>query len=201
MLISESMQNIIRVLLNKKVKSVRELSKEANTSLGITSKIVNQLKISDYISKRFEIKNKKRLLDFFAYSFSINELERIEFVAAERPQYIIKKIANIAIKNDLEYAFTLFSATEIIKPYVAPSETHFYILEEEKDEWERILPKNNILPSQRGNVLLLIVDRNYFYNMRVVDGIKVVSLSQLYADLMSYKGRGEDAARELIENV
>lgn len=201
MLISASMQSIIRVLLNKRVKSIRELSKEAKTSLGITSKIFNQLKNSDYISKKFEIKNKKRLLDFFAYSFSVNELKRIEFVAAERPQYVMKKIVNIANKNNLEYAFTLFSATEVIKPYVVPNETHFYILKDEKEKWGRALPKNNILPSQKGNILLFVVNKNYFYNSQIINGMKVVSLSQLYADLISYKGRGGEAAKELIKNV
>jgi len=201
MLISESMQNIIRVLVNKKIRAVRELSKEAKTSLGITSKIVNQLKNTGYLARNFEIRNKKRLMDFFAYSFSLNELKRIEFTAAERPQYLIKKIANIANKNNLEYAFTLFSATEIIKPYVAPNETHLYILKQEKDRWEKILPKNNIIPSQKGNIILFVVDKNYFCNTQVIASIKVTSLPQLYVDLMSYKGRGEDAAKELIEYV
>ncbi len=198
MLISKSMQNIIRVILNKKIRSVRELSRESNNSLGITSKIVNQLAASDYLEKRdFKIKNKERLLEFYSLSYSLNELKNLQFVAPERPQYIIKKIANIANKNKLEYALTLFSATEIVKPYVAPAETHLYVLKEQQKNWELILPKSNILPAQKGNVILFIVEKEYFYNCKNINGINVISLPQLYADLTAYKGRGAEAAKML----
>ena len=64
------MQSIIRVLLNEKAKSVRELAKESGDSLGITSKIVNQLITSDYLEKRnLKLKNKEKLLEFYSSSF------------------------------------------------------------------------------------------------------------------------------------
>lgn len=198
MLIPKSMQNIIRIILNERVKSVRELSKESSCSLGITSKIVNQLIATGYIEKKnLRLKNKERLMDFYYSSSSLNELENIHFIASERAVYIIKKITNIADKNKLMYAFTLFSATEIVRPYVSPNETHLYILKEQKKDWELILPKNNILPAQKGNVILFAVDKNYFYNYRNIHGMNVVSLPQLYCDLKSYGGRGEEAAKML----
>lgn len=192
------MQNIIRVILNGKVKSVRELAKESNNSLGITSKIANQLIASGYMEKRnLKLKNKEKLLQFYSLSFSLRELESIHFIASERAAYIIKKITNIANKNDLEYAFTLFSATEIVRPYVAPNETHLYIPKEQKKNWQSILPKNNILPAQRGNVILFAVGKEYFYNCKTIHGIRIISLPQLYADLTAYGGRGEEAAKML----
>ena len=198
MLISKSMQSIIRVILSERVKSVRELAKESGNSLGITSKIVNQLIASGYLEKRnLKLKNKEKLLEFYSSSFSLKELESIYFIASERPAYIIKKIANIADKNKLIYAFTLFSATEIIRPYVSPNETHLYILKRQMKEWESVLPKNNILPAQKGNIILFAVDEHYFYNYKRINGINIISLPQLYADLKSYRGRGEEAAKML----
>ena len=200
MLISESMQKIIRVLLNKKELSLRKLSKESNVSLGLTVKITNQLKLTGYISKRAKIsvRNYYKLLNAWAYSVSIKEIPTIEFNAAERPQYLIKKIANLANKNKLKYAFTLFSATEICCPYVSPNETHLYIREKEK--WT-ILEKNNIFPAQKGNIKLMVVDDSFFYNIQTINSVNIISYPQLYVDLFSYGGRGEEAAQELLKVI
>lgn len=192
------MQNIIRVILNKEVNSVRELARESNNSLGITSKIVNQLIASNYLEKRnLKLKNKKKLLKFYSLSYSLKELKNLHFIASERPQYLIKKIADIAKKNNLEHAFTLFAGTEIVRPYVAPNETHLYTLKDQQKKWEFILPRNNIFPAQKGNIILFIVEKEYFYNCKTINGIKVISLSQLYADLIAYGGRGLEAAKML----
>ena len=38
---------------------------------------------------------------------------------------------------------------------------------------------------------------DYFYNYKRINGINIISLPQLYADLKSYRGRGEEAAKML----
>ena len=82
MLISESMQKIIRVLLNKKELTLRELSIESNVSLGLTVKITNQLKLTGYIKKKVKIKVIKyyKLLNAWAYSVSLKEIPRIGWI-------------------------------------------------------------------------------------------------------------------------
>ena len=201
MLISKSMQSILRVLLNEKVTSLRELSKLSSTSLGITSKIINQLKNSKYINKNLSISNKQKLIIFWSYSFSLSELKNINFIAAERPQYIIKKITNLANKNKLKYAFTLYSATEIFDPYVSPNKTHLYILESEKNKWEKLLSKNGFSPAEEGNVILFLVDKSYFYQTKSINNTNIISTPQLSADLYSLGGRGSEAAKRLLKNV
>ncbi|MBL7148049.1 MAG: winged helix-turn-helix domain-containing protein [Nanoarchaeota archaeon] len=202
MLIPKTTQNILRVILNDdKIENIRDLSKKAHVSIGITSKIINQLKKSGYILNS-KLANKNNLMKFYAFSSSINEIDKIEFVASERPQYIIKKISQIATKNKLNYAFTLFSATEIIKPYIMPNETYLYILKKDKEAWIKILNKNNIFLSQKGNVILFLVDQEYFYNKKTINNMNTISIPQLYADLLSFKkDYGEKAAEELIKNV
>lgn len=206
MLVSKSMQELVRVLVNNKEKTLtlREISKEANASVGITSKIINNLEKTGYLKRvrgGFKVINLNKLLNAWAYCVSVNELEKIEFNAAERPQYLIKKIAEIADKNNLKYAFTLFSATEIVAPYVSPNESHLYILEKEKEKWEKIMPKNNIFLAEKGNVICFLVDEKYFYNAKKIRDIRIVSLPQLYADLFSFSARGEEAAQEVLKII
>src|SRR3989338_7417727 len=188
MLISESMQKIIRVLLNTKKLTLRKLSSECGVSLGISSKIINQLEKTEYLVRKrgfLEVRNYRKLLNAWAYSSSITDLKKLEFIGAESPSYLIKKISLIANKNKLEHAFTLFAGTEIVCPYVTPSEVHFYILESEKKEWENDLRKERIFPAEKGNIICFLADKSY-------------------VDLFSFGGRGEEAAAELskvIKNV
>ena len=203
MLISENLDRSIRVLLNKRSLTVRELAKEARISLGMASKIANMLENTGYVRLRrgrgVQVANWIRMLKAWSYTSSIKELKTLQFMAAERPQYIIKKIAEICQRNNLRYAFTLLSATEVIAPYVSPNETHLYILESQKKEWEIVLKKENIFPAEKGNVVCFMADENRFYGAIAANGINIISIPQLYADLSSSGGRMEEAAEELLK--
>jgi len=48
-------------------------------------------------------------------------------------------------------------------------------------------------------VLLQPYDEGVFYGLQNINDIKVVSDIQLYLDLKSYRGRGEDAAQAIFE--
>lgn len=204
MIINKSTQDIIRVLLNEKDKlTMRELASKASVSLGMTVKIINALESSGYTEKKrgIKVKNWEKLVKAWGHTVSIRELKKIEFSAAERPQFVIKKIASILNKNKIKYAFTLFSATEVLAPYVAPAETHLYILKEDRKKIEKLFKKENILPAEKGNVVCFLGDESYFYNSQNIRGIKIISSPQLYVDLFSYGGRGEDAAENLLEVI
>jgi hypothetical protein len=57
------------------------------------------------------------------------------------------------------------------------------------------------VPSGANVTLLVPYDSGVFYGARAYDDISVVSPVQLYLDLVSYKGRGEEAAQFLFERV
>ena len=199
MIINNTTQNIIRVLLNEKKIKIRELAKFANVSLGMTVRIVNALESSGLVKKSrgISVLNFKKLLKAWAYTRSIEENKKIQFLAAERPQYLIKKISNLL--KDNSYAFTLFSATEIVFPYVAPNKVHMYILESQEDIIKKIFLKEGIMPAEEGNVVCYIVDESYFYASQEVRGVKIINLPQLYIDLIDYSGRGEEAAEKILK--
>lgn len=56
--------------------------------------------------------------------------------------------------------------------------------------------------SSGANVSLLTpYDEGVFYGARDCEGIRVVSPVQLYLDLHGFRGRGEEAAKVLLEEV
>lgn len=209
MLIPEKLNTIIRILLvnafeNKQNLHLSALAKKANITPAMVARLVLRLKRSEYVDMRRGIKviDSIKLMTAWGYTYSIRELERSEFLAAERPQYVMLKIANEARRRGLRYAFTLFSATEHVYPYVAPSDTHLYILKKDLKAWQSLFRQENMLPTEReGNVICLLVDEDYFEGITEVRDVFVVSIPQLYADLFSYGGRGEEAAKELIKLI
>lgn len=203
MLLNKTTQDIIRVLLNEKDRklTLRELASKAKVSLGMAVKIVSALESCRKISKKrgISIVSVPKLLNGWAYTTSVYENAKLEFIAPERPQYLIKKISTILKKET--YALTLFSATEIVAPYVAPDKVHLYILKGTEQKISGLFAKNGILPAEEGNIVCYIVDESHFYGSKEIRGLKIISFPQLYADLISYEGRGKEAAEYVLKLI
>jgi hypothetical protein len=53
-----------------------------------------------------------------------------------------------------------------------------------------------------GNVRLVQpFDEGVFYKTQDVEGVKIVSNVQLYVDLINYPSRGEEAAKNILEEI
>ncbi len=202
MLISGKMNTIIQVLLTTNSKSINEISKKADLTPAMASRILKRLQDSEYIAitpNNVKVVDKSRLLKAWGYSYTIRELPKVEFLGAGRPQFVMEKIINIAQKLNLTYAFTLFSATESIYPHVLPSVTHLYINIEDSDKWKEAFLKENILPiGKNGNVTCILVNKDFFENNIISfkdSNKRTVSLERLYADLISFGGMGEEAGQ------
>ena len=72
-----------------------------------------------------------------------------------------------------------------------------------QEEIEKIRMVLEIKPVESGaNVTILKpYDEGVFYGTNEIDGSKVVSPIQVYLDLRSLRGRGEEAAAALLERV
>jgi len=200
MIINKSTQDIIRVLLNENAKlSIRELSEKANVSVGMAFKIIGALESTGQLEKKRGIKvvSYEKLLKAWSLTVSIKENRKIEFLGAERPQYLIKKIGELL--RNTTYAFTLFSATELVAPYTAPDKVHLYILKGDEKKVSRLFGKEGITPAETGNIVCYLVDESHFYGSKEVNEIKVISMPQLYVDLISYGGRGEESAEQILK--
>ena len=67
---------------------------------------------------------------------------------------------------------------------------------------ELILSLNFKLVNSGANVnILLPYDVGVFYGLKTIDGIQIASPIQIYLDLLSYRGRGEEAAESIFDEV
>ncbi|MGB9622946.1 MAG: MarR family transcriptional regulator, partial [Candidatus Bathyarchaeia archaeon] len=99
--------NVIHVLLNtKKSLSLREFSREAQVSLSRCSRYINELERLGYVRRRPRIKViNEEMVYLIAYARPLKSLKMVNFEALERPEYLIKKIAELAA-DELSYAYT-----------------------------------------------------------------------------------------------
>ena len=189
------------VLNSEKPLSLRELSREAQVPLSRCSRVVIEMERLGYVRKRPQIKVvNQELVYLVAYARPLKSLRSVNFESLERPQYLIKKIAELAGKN-LAYVYTHLAGAELLAPYVVPNEVYAYVVEKQVGEWAKVLEANQIYPSEMGQVHLVIPDLDPFYRAQEVRGARVVSNFLLFADLYSCGGREREAARFLAEKV
>lgn len=201
-MIPSSALRVVHVALNsEKQLSLRELAREAQVSPSRCSRHINELEKLGYVRKRPRIKViNEELVYFIAYGCPLKSLRSINFESLERPQYLIKKIAELA-GGKLVYAYTHLAGAELVAPYVVPNEVYVYVAEMQLREWIKVFEKNQIYPGKAGPIHLVISDLNPFYGAREVRGAKVVSNFLLFADLYSCGGREREAAKFLAEKV
>jgi len=201
-MIPNSALRLVHVLLNsEKPLSLRELAREAQVPLSRCSRNISELEKLGYVRKRPRIKViNEELVYLIAYARPLKSLKSINFESLERPQYLIKKVAEIA-GGELAYAYTHLAGAELVAPYVVPNVVYVYVQEGQVPKWTEVFEDNQIYPNERGSVHLVISDLDPFYGAREVRGAKVVSNFLLFADLYSCGGREREAARFLAEKV
>ena len=57
------------------------------------------------------------------------------------------------------------------------------------------------VPSGANVTLLTPYEAGVFYGVQEIGGVRVASAVQVYLDLIGFKGRGEEAASTLLEEV
>ena len=85
----------------------------------------------------------------------------------------------------------------MVAPFLRYNRVFAYIL----DDIEKIAKDLEFKEVSAGSNISILqpYDEGVFYKLQVIDGAKVVSDIQLYLDLISYKERGEEAAKFLYE--
>jgi len=183
--------------------TVREVAKEAGTSVGYTHAVLATL--MNMRSVRRNERNRLRLMDvetllkrwaaYHQYTYANTFLQYYTF--EQNVDTFLRGVAE-RLKNE-EYALTSLAGAWLVSPYVRPVDAHFYA--ETKQKGEQIAKLLDIKPTAgTGNVKIVVpYDKGVFYGLRLIEGIKVVSNVQLFVDLWNYPSRGEDAAKRIYE--
>jgi len=203
-LYSPKASRLLRVLLNnpKRVWKIKDLAKEAEVSFGQVSNVKKLLADREWLvsdSDGIVLKQPQEVLIEWAENYDFRKSLVSDYYSLEDSVTIEEKLAIVCRQQDLAYALTGISGAARLAPAVRSPRIMAYVSTITKE----IITGLGIKEVGSGaNVTLLIpYDEGVYYGMKEIRGINIVSPVQLYLDLKSYKGRGEEAAQVLLERI
>ena len=117
----------------------------------------------------------------------------------ERRDYMVKKPLSLLAGSGLQHAATTYLAESVVQDYLFTSRVDVYVRQEDAAEWHELIVEDGLVGG--GNFRLLFGDDHVFYKSLVVEGVAVVSLPQIAADLYDVGGACAEAADMLVERV
>ncbi len=195
---------ILRTLLENPTKewTLQELAQTAGVSLGLVHRMSKALEERLFAEKRrgqFTLQDPGGLLDAWRnfYMGLRVRWQRYYWPIAQDMHTGMHEIAKAAREADLRYAFTGPAAASLLVPYLMVSAIHCYVGALKPDLLDAL--KANPIPSG-GNLFFNVIQReDTFLGSYQVEDLYLVSDIQLYLDLCSLGGRGEEAAEALRE--
>lgn len=193
---------VLRVLLEdvKRSWQVQAMARQARVSLGLAFKVKQRLLDLEYAREGDEglrLLRPEELLRQWAANYSYTKSNALDCFAIGDPPALEQALSEYCRKHRIAYAFTLFSGAARIAPFARYSRGCVFAVSE-APKLMRELGWQSV-PSGANFTILTPFDEGLLYGARQVNGDVVVSDVQLYLDLASYKGRGEDAATFILE--
>lgn len=203
-LYSPKAARILRVLLMNPQTAwrVQTLAKEANVSIGLVSKVKKLLADREWItaeSEGLKLADPEDLLAEWADNYTYRKNEIREFYSLKSIPEIENGVAELLPRMGLRYALTGFSGADRLAPFTRYNKAMVYV--DETDEDLATVLNLKKVTSGANVTLLTPYDEGVFYGTQQIGGLVIASPIQLYLDLYSYRGRGEEAAKELFEQV
>jgi hypothetical protein len=191
---------IIRLMLGgSRTWQVQQLAVEAQVSIGLVSKIKQELQEREWLASTedgIKLSDPEQVLKAWAeaYSYRNNDVREYYTMASGGDSEVA--IARWCDENGVRYALTGFSGARLSSPRVRYNRSTIYV----ESKIEDLANGMDLKPVETGgNVLLLKpYDDGVFQGSRILYDMWVVSPAQLYLDLQSMPGRGEEAAEEVL---
>ncbi len=199
---SPKSSRILRVLLSDPAKKwyVEDLSKEAGISIGLTSRVKKALLSEEWIkeeNKSFYLIKPQEVLNQWVNNYSYEKNRGFSFYSGLSEDQLEAAIKKECERRRYRYGLALFSGARKVAPFVRFMRFFSYI-DGNIDDVAKALQLKKV--ETGANVTLLQpYDEGVFYGLQDIRGINVVSDIQLYLDLRSFKGRGEEAAQAIFE--
>ena len=195
---------VLRVLLNNPRKNwkIQELADEAEVSLGQTANVKKLLDSRELIEKTEEgyaLREPFSLLSEWSQNYDFRKNRTRNFFSLKSIPDIEAEIAEVCERNKIPYALTGFSGAARFTMAVRYQRVMAFV-DAEEDQLLKLFEFKEV--SSGANVTLLMpYDAGVYYGVTTKEGSRVVSPVQLYLDLIGFKGRGEEAANALLEEV
>ena len=194
---------VVRALLAEPGRAWRleELGKAAAVSLGHSHNVVKRLEDLRWVERdeaqRIHLGKPADLLEAWCESYTYRENDIASYAVPERlTRKFMTDVAHAATAQTRRYAFTLNAGASLIAPHLRASSVHAY-LEGDPAPVADALGLRPAGESEAGLHLMAPYDTGVFHGVLEKAGLKVVSLPQLYADLMHFERRGKEQAEHL----
>ena len=203
-LYSPKSERILRVLLSSRQCSwkVEELSREADVSLGLVSKVRKLLADREWLDPRSSgtrLLLPELVLNDWAREYRFGKHRSISFYSFASGTEAEESVAHAAERCGVRIALTGFSAAVRYAPAVRYQRSMIFCQADPLRIAQELDLKQ--VPSGANLTLIQPYDEGVFYAVQERDGIQVVSPIQTYLDLISQAARGEEAAEALLEGV
>lgn len=192
---------IIRLMLGETgAWQVQQLAAQAEVSIGLVSKVKQELQEREWLVStegRIKLSDPEQVLKAWAEAYSYKKNSVREYYTMMSSSDSEAAVARWCEENGTRYALTGFSAARLSSPRVRYNRSTIYV----ESKIEDLVNDTDLKPVDTGgNVLLLSpYDEGVFQGSRNLYGMWVVSPPQLYLDLQSMPGRGEEAAEKVLE--
>ena len=203
-LYSPRAERVLRVLLNnpRKAWKIAKLADEAQVSLGQVSNVKKLLMDREWIQtdkSGFVLSEPEQLLQEWDENYSFRKNTVRGFYSLKSVSEIESDLAEVCNQEGLIYALTSFSGAARLAPAVRYQRAMAYVADRDED----IVSQLGLIKVTSGaNVSLLTpYDEGVFYGTREIDGILIASPIQIYLDLRGFRGRGEEVAQVLLDQV
>jgi len=197
-------ERALRTILSnpKRVWKVKELSLEANVSVGWVSNIKKMLNDREWLKldeSGFSLAEPLKLLTEWSQNYNYRRNEVRDFYSMKSIPEIEADIANACDRKGIKYALTGFSGAARFAPSVRYQRVIVYI-QETDDNLETLLNLKAV-PSGANVSILKPYDEGVFHSAVKADDTIIASPVQIYLDLLGFRGRGEEAAETILKEV
>ncbi|MEE8168073.1 MAG: hypothetical protein V3T58_04295 [Candidatus Hydrothermarchaeales archaeon] len=179
--------------------SIYELAKDAETlDYSATHTFVKELEKAGFVIKmrgRYRLSNAPGAVQYLSLFQPFQSRQKEDFYVLGDMKAKMKLVES----SGLSYAFTLFSAGELLYPYVKTEDVHAYISTGEFDSWREYLIKEGARRAvpKEANMVLIPVGEDYYFTGREIRNHRIAPIGIVLADLLSYGGVGREQANAI----
>jgi hypothetical protein len=182
------------------------LASVAGISTGLAYNLLKRLAELELVQtpdlgrgKEYVLTDPEELLKAWARSYDYSISCQRGYYSPDDPPSNEERLARACERKETRYALTLTSGSARLASALRYNRAYAYV--ERGDEEIASSLGWKAVPSGANVVLLKPYDEGVFYATTKENGVQVVCAPQLYVDLASYAGRGEEAALAILENV
>ncbi|MGV8058742.1 MAG: type IV toxin-antitoxin system AbiEi family antitoxin [Smithellaceae bacterium] len=203
-LYSPKAARVLRVLLAdpKKPWRVQALAEEAKVSLGQVSNVKSLLEDREWLKSSdtgLLLKDPESLLSEWSENFNSRKNIARNYYTLRSIAEMEADLAKTCEGEGTAYALTGFSGAARYAPSVRYQRVMAYV-SRDVERIAKILSLKEV--ASGANVSLFTpYDEGVLYGTRQIDGICIASPVQIYLDLLGVKGRGEEAAKAILDEV